>query len=98
MVSARSESKAKDFTESRSRFKDLLEVVVTGDLSAIGAFVDLAKDVDVIIHCASVSSKLLHIYVSSVCRGWVVEGGRCHPSPIHDHLGADRFTLFWPVI
>ena len=55
MVAARSESKAEDLVEKRSRFKDLLEVVVTGDLSAVGAFDDLAKDVDVIIHCASVS-------------------------------------------
>ena len=59
MVTARSESKAKDFAQSRSRFKDLLEVVVTGDLSAIGAFDDLAKDVDVIVHCASVSLILI---------------------------------------
>jgi uncharacterized protein YbjT (DUF2867 family) len=55
VVAARSESKAKDFVETRSGFKDLLEVVVTGDLTAAGAFDDLAKDVDVIIHCASVS-------------------------------------------
>jgi uncharacterized protein YbjT (DUF2867 family) len=55
VVTARSESKAKDFEERRSMFKDLLEVVVTGDLDAVGAFDDLAKDVDVIIHCASVS-------------------------------------------
>lgn len=55
MVTARSESKAKDFAEKRSRFNDLLEVVVTGDLSVVGAFDDLVKDVDVIIHCASVS-------------------------------------------
>ena len=72
VVSARSESKAKDFAERRSRFKDLFEVVVTGGLGAIGAFDDLAKGVDVIIHCASVSSKLSHISVSSVCNGWVV--------------------------
>ena len=73
VVSARSESiKAKDFAEMRSRFKDLLEVVVTGDLSAIGAFDDLAKDVDVIIHCASVSCKLFYISVFSVRYGWVV--------------------------
>ena len=58
MVTARSESKAKDLVERRSRFKDLLKVVVTGDLSAVGAFDDLAKDVDVIIHCASVSFQL----------------------------------------
>ena len=55
MVTARSESKAKDFAQGRSKFKDLLEVTVTGDLNAVGAFDDLAKDVDVIIHCASVS-------------------------------------------
>ena len=71
VVSARSGSKAKDFAEMRSRFKDLLEVVVTGDLSAIGAFDDLAKDVDVIIHCASVSFKLFYISVFSVRHGWV---------------------------
>jgi len=56
VVTARSESKAKDFAERRSRFKDLLKVTVTGDLGAVGAFDDLSKDVDVIIHCASVSS------------------------------------------
>ena len=55
VVTTRSESKAKDFAERRSRFKDLLEVVVTGDLSASGVF----DDVDVIIHCASVSRKFL---------------------------------------
>ena len=55
VVTARSESKAKDFVQRRSRFKDLLEVVITGDLTGVGAFDDLAKDVDVIIHCASVS-------------------------------------------
>ena len=55
VVTARSESKAKDFMERRSRFKDLLEVVITGDLTAIGAFDNLPKNVDVIIHCASVS-------------------------------------------
>ena len=55
VVTARSESKAKEFVERRSRFKDLLEIVVTGDLTAVGAFDDLVKDVDVIIHCASVS-------------------------------------------
>ena len=58
VVTARSESKANDFKERRSRSKDLLEVVVTGDLDAVGAFDDLAKDVDVIIHCASVSFQL----------------------------------------
>ena len=58
VVAARSESKAKDFAERRSRFKDSLEVVVTGDLRAFGAFDDIAKDVDVIIHCANVSCKL----------------------------------------
>ena len=55
VVTARSESKAKEFVERRSRFKDLLEIVVTGDLTAVGAFDDLVKDVDMIIHCASVS-------------------------------------------
>jgi ribonuclease BN (tRNA processing enzyme) len=55
VMTARSESKAKDFAERRSRFKDLLKVIVVGDLRAVGAFDDLAKDVDVIIHCASVS-------------------------------------------
>lgn len=58
VVTARSESKAKNFVERRSRFKDLLQVVVTGDLTAVGAFDDLAKDVEVIIHCASVSVNL----------------------------------------
>ena len=62
VVTARSESKAKDFAERRSRFKDLLEMVVTGDLSAFGAFdSDLAIDVDVIIHCASVSRKFFFL-------------------------------------
>jgi len=55
VVTARSESKAKDFVQGRSRFKDLLKVTITGDLSAVGAFDDLAKDVEVIVHCASVS-------------------------------------------
>jgi len=59
VVTARSESKARDFAERRSRFKDLLEVVVTGDLRTFGAFDDLAMDVDVIIHCASVSREFL---------------------------------------
>ena len=58
VVTARSESKAEDFAHMRSKFKGLLKVVVTGDLGAVGAFDDLAKDVDVIIHCASVSCHL----------------------------------------
>ena len=62
MVTARSESKAKDFAQSRSRFKDLLEVTITGDLGTVGAFDDLAKDVDVIIHCASVSPILVLVH------------------------------------
>ncbi|KAF9647899.1 NAD(P)-binding protein, partial [Thelephora ganbajun] len=53
VATARSEPKAKDFVERRSGFKDLLEVVVTGDLGPVGAFDSIAKDVDVIIHCAS---------------------------------------------
>jgi hypothetical protein len=57
VVTARSESKAEVFMQRRSRFSGSLEMVVTGDLTgAVGAFDDLAKDVDVIIHCASVSS------------------------------------------
>ena len=67
MVAARSESKAKDFAERRSRFKDSLEVVVTGDLRAFGAFDDIAKDVDVIIHCANVSCELSHFFVQVNC-------------------------------
>ena len=77
MVTARSESKAEDFAQRRSRFKDLLEVTITGDLSAVGAFDDLAKDVDVIIHCASVSS----ILVLGSLRGELLWNGgrRLHP-------------------
>jgi len=63
VATARSESKAKDFAERRSRFKDLLEVVVTGDLRAFGAFDDLVMGVDVIIHCANVSRKFLFLLV-----------------------------------
>lgn len=62
VTTARSESKATGFMERRSRFKNSLEMVVTGDLTAVGAFDDLAKDVDVIIHCASVSSFDLSTY------------------------------------
>ena len=58
VVTARSESKAKGLIQRRSRFKDLLKVIITGDLSTVGAFDDPAKDVDVIIHCASVSCQL----------------------------------------
>ena len=65
VVTARSESKAKEFVERRSRFKDLLEIVVTGDLTAVGAFDDLVKDVDVIIHCASVSVVAIRVFISS---------------------------------
>ena len=43
VVTARSESKAKGFFETRSRFKGQLEVVVTGDLTTVGAFGGLAK-------------------------------------------------------
>lgn len=71
VVTARSESKAKDFAERRSRFKDLLEVVVTGDLSVVGAFDDLAKDADVIIHCANVSCKLSLIYRLRIVLRWL---------------------------
>ena len=35
VVAARSESKAKDFVETRSKFKDLWEIVVTADLAAV---------------------------------------------------------------
>ena len=85
MVTARSESKAKDFAARRSRFKDLLEVVVTGDLRVVGALDDLAKDVDVIIHCASVSCKLTHVFSSDFPRVncFVVE--RFCPSSVRDH-------------
>ena len=69
MVAARSESKAKDFAQKRSRYKELLEVVVTGDLTTVGAFDDLAKDVDVIIHCASVSHSLSFLRFTSRSRG-----------------------------
>ena len=69
MVTARSESKAKDFAEKRSRYKELLEVVVTGDLTTVGAFDDLAKDVDVIIHCASVSHSLSSLWFTSIDLG-----------------------------
>ena len=69
VVTARSESKAKEFVERRSRFKDLLEIVVTGDLTAVGAFDDLVKDVDVIIHCASVSSLLFAFLSLRICLG-----------------------------
>ena len=69
MVTARSESKAKDFAGKRSRYKELLEVVVTGDLTTVGAFDDLAKHVDVIIHCASVSHSLSFLRFTSRSRG-----------------------------
>jgi hypothetical protein len=69
VVTARSESKANDFAERRFRFKELLEVVITGDLTAVGAFDDLAKDVDVIIHCANVSHSIpLHWLVGTTPR------------------------------
>ena len=69
MVTARSESKAKNFAEKRFRYKELLEVVVTGDLTTVGAFDDLAKDVDVIIHCASVSRSLSFLRFTGRSRG-----------------------------
>ena len=72
-MTARSESKAKDFAQRRSRFKDLLEVAVTGDLCVIGAFDDLAKDVDVIVHCASVSPILVFPELFRVNRFGTVE-------------------------
>jgi ribonuclease BN (tRNA processing enzyme) len=62
VVTARSEAKAKGFMERRARFKDLLEIVVTGDLTAVGAFDELANGADVIIHCASVSYFSIHVY------------------------------------
>ena len=65
VVAARSESKAKDSVERRSKFKDLLRIVVTGDLTAVGAFDDLVEDVDVIIHCASVSVVAIRVVISS---------------------------------
>ena len=65
VVTARSEFKAKVFAERRSRFKDLLEIVVTGNLTAVGAFDGLAKNVDVVIHCASVSVFAIRIFISS---------------------------------
>lgn len=93
VVTARSESKAKDFAESRSRFKDLLEVVVTGDLSAVGAFDDLAKDVDVIIHCASVSCKLSNLLW--VNRFETVERFRLASSRDHDiHVNLKGIAVY----
>ena len=68
MVTARSEPKTKDLMGRRSKFNDLPEVVATGDLSAVGAFDDLAKDVDVIIHCASVSFQPFIVVSSRVNR------------------------------
>ena len=68
VVTARSEPKTKDLMGRRSKFNDLPEVVATGDLSAVGAFDDLAKDVDVIIHCASVSFQPFIVVSSRVNR------------------------------
>ena len=83
VVTARSETKAQDFVERRSGFKDSLEMVVTGDLIAVGAFDDLAKDVDVIIHCASVSFFLC----SLSCLMW----DRSRTSSV---LGSESLTRF----
>lgn len=101
MVTARSESKAKDFAERRSRFKDLLEVTITGDLSAVGSFDDLAKDVDVIIHCASVSfdSRLSWFALRANCFGMVERGSTL--SSIRDqctHVGLHRRCGEWSGI
>jgi len=52
----RSQSKADQMKARRAEYGDLFSVAITGDLTAPDVFDDVVKDVDVVIHVASVSS------------------------------------------
>ena len=64
-VIARFESRAKDSAERRSSFKDLLELVVTDYVRAVGAFNDLSKDVDVYHSLRERELLVAYIFLSS---------------------------------
>ena len=52
----RSQSKADQMKAHRAKYGDLFSMVITGDLTAPDVFDDVVKDVDVVMHVASVSS------------------------------------------
>ena len=56
----RSQSKANEMKARRAKYQDFFSMAITGDLTTPGVFDDVVKDVDVVIHVASVSSSPSH--------------------------------------
>ena len=72
----RSQSKADEMKARRAKHGDLFFMVITGDLTAPDVFDDVVKDVDVVIHVASVSSSPSHYLFGDP----VADVGLCSPS------------------
>ena len=72
----RSQSKADEMKARRAKHGDLFSMVITGDLTAPDVFDDVVKDVDVVIHVASVSSSPSHYLFGDP----VADVGLCSPS------------------
>jgi nucleoside-diphosphate-sugar epimerase len=77
----------------RAKYGDLFSMVITGDLTAPNVFDDVVRDVDVVIHVASVS--YLHCIVCSMIQWltWIVQ-------PLPDGTGISSFEqeLVLPAI
>ena len=72
----RSQSKASEMKARRAKYGDLFSMVITGDLTAPDIFDDVVKDVDVVIHVASVSSSPSYYLFGDP----VADIGLCSPS------------------
>ena len=72
----RSQSKADEMKARRAKHGDLFFMVITGDLTAPDVFDDVVKDVDVVIHVASVSSSPHYFFGDPVA-----DAGSRSPSP-----------------
>ena len=72
----RSQSKASEMKARRAKYGDLFSMVITGDLTAPDVFDDVVKDVDVVIHVASVSSSPSYYLFGDP----VADIGLCSPS------------------
>lgn len=59
---ARSQSKANQVKTRREKYGDLFSMAITGDLAAPDVFDEVVKDVDVVIHVASVSLPSPHAH------------------------------------
>ena len=59
----RSQSKANEMKTRRAKYGDLFSMAITGELTAPNVFDDVVKDVDVVIHVASVSSISVALFV-----------------------------------